>query len=106
MTYVPNAYNMYQSPVNGLTKVTGIDGARAYMLPPNSSMPLFDSDDDIMYVKFTDGAGFPTIKTYRFQLVEPEVETTGDFVTRDEFDKLFAMVSAIASDKKEDDDGE
>lgn len=27
-------------------------------MPPNSVVPLFDADNDIMYVKSTDGAGF------------------------------------------------
>lgn len=31
-------------------------------MPPNSEMPLFDSTNDgVMFIKTTDGAGFPTI---------------------------------------------
>lgn len=41
-----------------LTRVTGMDGAKAYQMPPNPVVPLFDADNDIMYVKSTDGAGF------------------------------------------------
>lgn len=89
MAYNPNVYNPYGSQaVNGLTSVTGIEGARAYPLPPNSVMPLFDANEDMMYVKSTDGAGFPTVKIYRFEEVQPEVEQSPDYVSRDEFDKL------------------
>lgn len=53
-----------------LIRVTGMDGAKAYQMPPNSVVPLFDADNDIMYVKSTDGAGFPTIRAFAFQPIE------------------------------------
>lgn len=55
-----------QQPSNGLVRVTGIDGAKAYQMPPNSVTALFDDSYDIMYVKSTDGAGFPTIRVFDF----------------------------------------
>lgn len=55
-----------QQPSNGLIRVTGIDGAKAYQMPPNSVAALFDDSYDIMYVKSTDGAGFPTIRVFDF----------------------------------------
>ena len=70
-----------------LVKVSGIDGAKAYQMPANSSVALFHESEDIMYVKTTDGAGFPTIRTFRFQPMEEEVQAT-QFVTIDEFNKF------------------
>lgn len=55
-------------------------------MPPNSVVPLFDADNDIMYVKSTDGAGFPTIRAFAFQPVEDKSEPAQQYVTRDEFD--------------------
>nr|DAG68663.1 MAG TPA: hypothetical protein [Caudoviricetes sp.] len=69
-----------------LIRVTGMDGAKAYQMPPNSVVPLFDADNDIMYVKSTDGAGFPTIRAFAFQPVEDKPEPVQQYVTRDEFD--------------------
>ena len=69
-----------------LIRVTGIDGAKAYQMPPNSVVPLFDADNNIMYVKSTDGAGFPTIRAFAFQPVEDKPEPVQQYVTRDEFD--------------------
>lgn len=43
-------------------------------MPPNSVVPLFDADNDIMYIKSTDGAGFPTIRAFAFQPVEDKPE--------------------------------
>lgn len=92
-------------PVNGLVSVTGIEGAKAYQLPPNSSMPLFDGNQDLLYVKTTDAAGYPTIRTFRFEPMEPiEVKAEpADYVTRSEFDALMAQVRELA--EKGADDG-
>ena len=93
-------YRPYQPPVNAIVSVTGIEGARAYQLPPNSSVPLFDADSDTLYVKTTDGAGFPTIRTFRFEEVkeQPITALAGDYVTRDElqgmFDELKVMIES------------
>jgi hypothetical protein len=81
-------------PNQTLIRVTGIDGARAYQMQANSVVPLFDSDNDIMYIKSTDGAGFPTIKAYTFapyDFVQSPL-TNNDYVTRAEFEELKGMI--------------
>lgn len=37
----------YQEPRQQLVKVTGMEGARAYQMPPNSVAPLFDANEGI-----------------------------------------------------------
>lgn len=49
-----------------LIRVTGIEGAKAYRMPPNSIVPLFDGAEDVFYLKSTDGGGFPTIRVFDF----------------------------------------
>lgn len=114
MAYNPNTYMpqynqpisqnwMYQQPmqqpVNGLVSVTGIEGAKAYQLPPNSSMPLFDKDSDVLYVKTTDGAGFPTVRAFRFEPIEQPQAPAPDYVPRGEFDALVARVEELSQPK-------
>lgn len=85
-----NSYqNSYQQSVN-LIRVTGYDGAKAYQMPPNSTTALFDSNDDLMYIKTTDGAGFPTIRTFRFEELRPMQMSVsnGDFISREEFEEF------------------
>lgn len=67
-------------------RATGMDGAKAYRMPPNSVVPLFDAGNGIMYVKSTDGAGFPAIRAFAFQPVEDKPDQVRQYVTRDEFD--------------------
>lgn len=91
-------FNHTQQAVNGLVRVTGIEGAKAYQLPPNSSMPLFDGNDDIMYVKTTDGAGFPTIRSFRFEpIVEqmPDTQQGTIFATKQDFEELKGMIQNV-----------
>lgn len=100
--YQPTSWGYQASaaqPVNGLVSVTGMEGAKAYQLPPNSSMPLFDGDEDLLYVKTTDAGGYPTIRTFRFEPVEKDeakaVEV--DYVARSEFEELVAQVEALSA---------
>ena len=81
-----------------LIRVTGMDGAKAYPMPPNSVVPLFDADNDIMYVKSTDGAGFPTIRAFAFQPVENPVPQEQQYVTRIEFEKAMMELREAMSD--------
>jgi len=91
-----NAFNPYMSQVQSygprqeLVRVTGIDGAKAYQMGPNSSAALFDANDDLLYIKSTDGAGFPSLRTFRFTEVQsaPAHDDRADYVTREEVSKL------------------
>lgn len=74
-----------------------MEGAKAYQLPPNSSMPLFDGDSDILYLKTTDAAGYPTIRTFRFEPMEaPDAQPAADYVPRSEFEGLARKVDGLA----------
>lgn len=95
-TQIPqfNAQMVSQQPVNCLTRVTGIDGAKAYQMPPNSVAALFDDSYDIMYVKSTDGAGFPTIRVFDFYEhkeetpVQQQPVNVENFATKQELETL------------------
>lgn len=81
-----------------LIKVTGIEGAKAYQMPPNSIVPLFDADNDIMYVKSTDGAGFPTIRAFAFQPIENPQPNDQQYVTRTEFENAMMRLREAIGD--------
>lgn len=77
-----------QEPCQNLIRVNGIDGAKAYQMPANSTVALFDSNNDIMYVKSTDGAGFPSIRTFSFTETKEEAKQVEniDYISRKEFE--------------------
>lgn len=89
-----NQFSGYQSSqyINqNLIRVNGIDGAKAYQMNPNSTVALFDSNEDIMYIKSTDGAGFPQIRKFSF-IEMNEIPTkqinNDDFISREEFENF------------------
>ncbi len=106
-----------QNPVatGGVQWVSSEQEARGYLIAPNSAVALWDSTAPTVYLKQADASGKPTLKIY--DLVE-RTETASnapqkpgvEFVTREEFDRLAALVGEIKGKKKrkveedEDDD--
>lgn len=94
--YYPRGYQMMQpsgmQAQSGLIKVTGLEGAKAYQMPPNSMAALFDAGSDVFFFKTTDGAGFPTIKAYAFSPIDMEKSGNTEYVTRREFEELKGMI--------------
>lgn len=88
----------YQQPVNGVIKVNGRDSAMQYNLPPNSTSPaLFDNSGTCFYIVSTDGTGMKTVECFDFtpHVEQQPVKIDGaEFVSRTEYDKFVAKVSA------------
>lgn len=72
----------------GLNRVTGIEGARAFAVNPNSVVALFDDTQDVFYVKSTDSGGFPTIRGYRFTPIEDAPQTQPTGLTRADVEQI------------------
>ena len=80
---------------DGLIRVHGMEGAKAYQMPANSRAALFDdsSDDDIVIIKTTDGAGFASYRRARLDWIEDEPEN--DPVTRAELNAKFEELKGL-----------
>lgn len=81
-------YGQHTQPQTGLNRVTGIEGARAFSVPPNSVVPLFDDTQDVFYIKTTDSGGFPTLKGYRFTPIEDAPTQQVQGLTRPEVEQI------------------
>ena len=79
-----------QEQPQNLIRVNGIDGAKAYQMNANSTVALFDSNEDIMYIKNTDGSGFPSIRMFKFEEVNETTksEEKQDYISRKEFEEF------------------
>lgn len=97
--------------------VQGIEGAKAYLLAPGMTVPLWDSENQCIYIKSADLNGIPrplTILDYTIRPAEVEpiaevssepVVDTSQFVSKAEFDELKEMIgdlrdSIVASRQK------
>ena len=94
-------YSYFNQSTNNLIRVNGIDGARAYQMNANSVVALFDANEDVFYVKQTDGAGFPSIRTFRFEEVNP-LPQNNNYMTKEEVEAYVKqLISARESDSAE-----
>mgnify|MGYP003289492335 FL=1 len=106
-----------QNPVatGGVQWVSSEQEARGYLIAPNSAVALWDSTAPTVYLKQADASGKPTLKIYdlveRAETPRAAPQEKGvEFVTREEFDRLAALVGEIKGKKKrkveedEDDD--
>lgn len=73
-----NNNNMFAYPSNyspnpvTIPNVNGIESARNYPLPKDSSILVLDSTAPIVYMITTDSAGYKTIKPYAISEYNPE----------------------------------
>ena len=96
--YQPNPFNPYQMnpayanpnlhPVNQnqIIKVNGRGGAEAYQMPPNAQVLLLDETQPILWLKQTDGAGYPTLNAYDIKPHEekplPDMQSLEERITK------------------------
>lgn len=106
-----------QNPVaaGGVQWVSSEQEARGYLIAPNSAVALWDSTAPTVYLKQSDASGKPTLKIYdlveRAETPRTAPQENGvEFVTREEFDRLAALVGELKGKKKrkveEDEDDE
>lgn len=81
----------------GLLWVQGEAGAKSYLVAPNTTVLLMDSESQKFYLKSTDGAGMPSLRTFEYtELTQGVPQTTQiesedldkKYVTRQEYDGL------------------
>lgn len=95
--YMPNSQNGLQGQIKSLTRVNGLEGAKAFQVMPRETVALFDGNDDIFYIKSADDGGFPTIKAYRFSEIDlTGAKPTNEYVTKSEFEELRNEVKKYA----------
>lgn len=92
-TAMPTVPTMIKDAPLSIVNVSGIEGAKAYPMLPNKTVPLFDNSADILYIKSTDGAGYPTITVFD---ISKHIEKTNpgvEYVTRAEFEELKGLLN-------------
>lgn len=123
-TYQP--VYQYQQPTQAQTQQTGIiwvsgeQAAKSYLIAPNSTVVLFDSEAQTIYLKSADASGMPNMKVLDYTVREPgknssnsPVNVANDnlsiYATKDEIQAVSAEITALRKrldklTKKEDDD--
>lgn len=104
-------YPQYQAPVqqaqnNGIIWVQGEAGAKSYLVAPNSTIQLWDSESQTIYLKSADASGMPTMKvldyTIRDQAKNPvnnppyvRAEDLSGYATKSEIAAISSEITAL-----------
>lgn len=91
---IPNTQPVAPQPnntQNALTWVQGEAGAKSYMVAPNNTVLLMDSESDCFYLKSADQSGMPSLRKFKYEEVTQSIPTPSEskdiaYVTKSEFD--------------------
>lgn len=107
---VQQAQQMQQTqqvqPMTNMIWVQGEAGAKSYLVAPNTTVQLWDSERQTIYIKSADASGMPSIKTLDYTIREipqngPRVTPGFDstmFATKEEVNMLAQEISALRGD--------
>ena len=65
--YYPQA-NQQPQVSNGITWVQGMESAKSYLVAPNTTVALFDSENQSIYLKSADASGMPSMKILDYKI--------------------------------------
>lgn len=101
----PSAYSTFQNvgpAQNGIIWVQGEAGAKSYLVAPNNTVQLWDSESQTIYLKSADASGMPSMKVLDYKIRNQEQSVphqisgvTGDYVTINDFNALKAEIKRI-----------
>ena len=81
----------------GIIWVQGEAAAKSYLIAPGSTVPLWDSEDKIIYLKSADPSGMPSMKVLEYKIRgEEEPKPAPEYVTKADFDALAEKVKELA----------
>lgn len=89
---MPMQQNNFQSNNNSnLIWVQGEAGAKSYLVAPNTTVQLWDSEAQVIYLKSADASGMPSMKIIDYTIrdaAQPTVQPNNavSYVTKNEFD--------------------
>jgi hypothetical protein len=91
---------------NSITWVQGEAGAKSYLVAPNTTVQLWDSENQVIYLKSADASGMPSMKVLDYTIrsnapaaapavaQQPSVDM-GQYVTKAELEALYGQISGL-----------
>ena len=87
---------------NSIIWVQGEAGAKSYLVAPNTTVQLWDSEAQTIYLKSADASGMPSIKTLDYTIRDPvtnaqplSVNNENEFIRKEELDALRGQIQAL-----------
>ena len=100
------AQPVQQNQQNGIIWVSGEAGAKAYMVAPNNTVQLWDSESQTIYLKSADASGLPSIRVLDYTIRESgknspvlpsaaSEDKLSTFATKDEIKAVSDEIAAL-----------
>lgn len=95
--------NINQQQNNPIIWIQGIEAAKAYQTAPNSTVVLFDSDENVIYIKSADAYGMPSIKILDYTIRDnqekrSEIYESPKYITKSEVNKEIERLEKMIHD--------
>ena len=113
--YAPVQQQSQPSSQGGLIWVQGEAGAKSYLVAPNTTVALYDSENQTIYLKSADASGMPSMKILDYTIrdsaktapnapgnVVPGKSTL--YATKEEIDGLRKQIEKLTKKMKEEED--
>ena len=103
-TYQPQA--VQNQPNSGIIWIQGESAAKSYLVAPNSTVVLFDSESQTIYLKSADATGLPSMRVLDYTIRDQKANngvfsrSTGDYATKQEIDALRAELEQLKANMK------
>lgn len=91
---------------NGIIWVQGEAGAKSYLVAPNTTIQLWDSENQVIYLKSADASGMPSMKILDYTIRDGEQNQNNlnnqvEYVTKEDFDSLTKKIKELERKIKE-----
>lgn len=92
---------------NGVIWIQGESAAKSYLVAPNSTVVLFDSESQTIYLKSADAAGMPSMRILDYTIRDQKAHSgvfdkqVESYATKDEINALRAEIEQIKAHYKE-----
>ena len=102
--YYPQQYPVSQPQQNaqqsGIIWVQGEAGAKSYMVAPNTTVQLWDSETQTIYLKSADASGMPSMRIIDYTIRDnaartPNLGPQNDFATKSELQAVLNELNAL-----------
>lgn len=80
-----------QQQQNGIIWVQGEQAAKSYLVAPNSTVQLWDSEEKVIYLKSADASGMPSMKILDYTIrgdANTQAAPAAEYATKDDLKAL------------------
>lgn len=88
-------YQPRQNFNNQYAYVNGIEGAKAYLMNPNQTILLMDSDQPIFYLKTSNGLGQASIRIFEFKEVLQSSNNNQSYALKSDIEAIMRRLEAL-----------